>query len=288
MITQVEASRITRVSLDSGVDVHLVHNAALEALLFDRNLIELPFRKTCLAASEFFLRHITDELAAAATLAELVILSKGLAYQLGEAYASVIGENLPTNLIATQRRSVLEDEVSIEVTYRRFDAGGETLLIGDTVASGATICSALAQYMQAHTLRSVFVLSYAGSVLGANRIAQFCQQNGIAFRLLYGLAAFGLAPNRFDLSFLDPATIAEPPYVERARLLFSNRAVSAVGWDFGSQSMAPQKYRYLSWVEAKRWDLEGDPALDVAVEPPDREAIERDAPRLLGPDDHPR
>jgi hypothetical protein len=46
--------------------------------------------------------------------------------------------------------------------------------------------------------------------------------------------------------------------------------------------MAPQKYRYLSWVEAKRWDLEGHPALDVAAEPPDLEAIERDAPPLIG------
>ena len=257
----------------------MAHNAALEALLLDRNLVGLPFRQACRAASVFFLQHLADDLEPA-SVAELVILSKGLAYQISDAFAEVFRQNLPMNLIATRRSTVHAEDASIEVAYKRFDAGGDRLLIGDTVASGATICAALDEYSRSHKLRAVTVLSYAGSVVGAERITTYCQSRGIGVSLVYGLAAFGLASNGFDLSFLDPATVAEPQYIEHARGLFLGKAVSAVGWDFGSQSMAPLKYTQLAWLEAQRWGLDGNPAFDVARRPDDLQAIEREAPDL--------
>ncbi len=278
MISEIKGSRLRVIQVGGGIEVVLVQNTALEALLLDRNLIGLPFRSACRAATELFLRHLADELPREAAVSELAILSKGLVYQVADAYGTVFGKNLPMNLIATRRATVDQGVVSIEVTYRRFDAGGSSLIIGDTVASGATMCAALNEYAAAHALVSVTVLSYAGSIVGAERVAAFCSDRGISLRLVYGLAAFGLAPNGFDLSFLDPATVTDPSYVDRARALFAGRPVSAVGWDFGSQAMAPLKYRYLSWIEAERWGLLGTHAFAVAIEPPDRVSVEREAP----------
>lgn len=40
-----------------------------------------------------------------------------------------------------------------------------------------------------------------------------------------------------------------------------------MGWDFGSQVMAPRKYRRLCWVEAEVWGLHGSDCLAVAERP---------------------
>ncbi|GAA1864790.1 hypothetical protein [Actinomadura bangladeshensis] len=266
MITELERSSAELIRDDPRL--YLVHNDALESLLFDRNLMGTGFRAACLRSSRWFIAHLADEYRPEET-AELVILSKGLAYRLAEAVPAETGHNLPTNLIATSRTAVAHDTARIEVPYCCFEAPAETLLIGDTVASGETIITALRRFLDVHPLRRVFVLSYAGTLAGATRIAEFCTNRGIEATFLYGLAAFGLGDNGFDLSFLHPDTVTRAHYVERAREQFSGRPVSAVGWDFGSQSMAPRKYRHLSWVESEIWNLTGADCFEVAEPPGD-------------------
>ena len=248
--------------------VFTVHNTAFEDLLFDRNLTGVEFRRTCLRCSRHLIAHLADELATG-DIAELMILSKGLVYQLADAVAAETGRNLPTNMIATSRASVSDGDARIEVPYACFDAPAATLVIGDTVASGATVVAALRSYVESHPLRRVYVLSYAGTLAGATRIAEFCSRRGIEATFLYGLAAFGLGANGFDLSFLHPETVAHARYVRRAREQFAGKAVSAVGWDFGSQCMAPRKYRRLAWVEAETWGLHGSDEFDAAERPDD-------------------
>ncbi|WP_396452904.1 hypothetical protein [Actinomadura sp.] len=266
MNTELERSSAELVRDDPRL--YLVHNDALEELLFDRNLMGTGFRAACLRSSRCFIAHLADEYRPGQT-AELVILSKGLIYQLAEAVSAETGHNLPINLIATSRTSVAHDTARIEVPYCCFEAPAETLLIGDTVASGETIITALRHFLAVHPLRRVFVISYAGTLVGATRIAEFCANRGIEATFLYGLAAFGLGGNGFDLSFLHPDTLTPARYVDRAREQFSGRPVSAVGWDFGSQAMAPRKYRHLSWVESEVWGLTGEDCFKVAEAPDD-------------------
>ncbi|SFQ49356.1 hypothetical protein SAMN04489713_1424 [Actinomadura madurae] len=252
--------------------IHVVRNAALEELLFDRNLTGVEFRRTCLRCSRHFIAHVVDELAPDDT-AELMILSKGLVYQLGEAMAAEAGRNLPTNMIATGRAAVTQDAAQIEVPYVCFEAPADTLIIGDTVASGATIIAAVRRYLDSHPLRRLYVISFAGTRLGASRIAEFCSKRDVQTTFLYGLAAFGLGDNGFDLSFLHPDTITESVYVDHARRQFEGKAVSAVGWDFGSQSMAPRKYRHLGWIESEVWALGDAKCFAFAEEPDDWSAL---------------
>lgn len=279
---------------DGDPRLYLVHNTALEALLFDRNLTGVAFRRACLRSTRHFIAHLADEYRSAET-SELMILGKGLTYQLAEAVAAETGHNLPTNMIATSRTAVANGSARVEVPYVCFEAPAPTLIIGDTVASGATIVTALRRFLEAHPLRRVYVLSYAGTLLGATRITKLCAEHGVEPTFLYGLAAFGLGANGFDLSFLHPDTITRDSYIKRARKQFSGKAVSAVGWDFGSQCMSPRKYQELCWVEAETWGLNASDCLAVATEPEDwtslaheRAAYEHTLTRLNGtPITHP-
>lgn len=251
-----------------GVTIHVVKNRALERLLFNRNLLGKEFRDACFEASTCFVRHLADEYEVSDT-AELLVLSKGLVYQLSSAVSQETGSDIPTNLIATSRIVVAGHSAKVSVTYSQLEAPARTLLIGDTVASGATIVESLKVYLAKYELERVYVLSYAGTGVGAQRIARFCRQHSVECVFLYGLAVFGLGDNGFDLSFLHPDTIADAEHKERARAQFGGHPVSAVGWDFGSQAMAPRKYRQLCWIEAELWGLHGADCFTVATKPPD-------------------
>ncbi|MFG1874954.1 hypothetical protein ACGFIV_08975 [Sphaerisporangium sp. NPDC049003] len=264
-----DAEDSTAELIKAGTDasrLYVVRNSALERMLFDRNLVGTDFRRACLESSRQFVRHLADEYHPDDT-AELMILSKGLVYQLGDAVAQQCGHNLPLNLVATSRVAVSAESARVEVSYAQIEAPAQTLLIGDTVASGATVVAAVGRYLESHTLKRLYVLSYAGTMGGAERIAAFCAKRGIRSTFLYGLAAFGLGLNGFDLSFLHPETVTRQAYVDRAARQFSGRPVSAVGWDFGSQVVSPRKYRRLCWVEAEVWGLHGSDCLAVAERP---------------------
>ncbi|GAA3826825.1 hypothetical protein GCM10022226_54550 [Sphaerisporangium flaviroseum] len=266
--------------------LYVVRNSALERMLFDRNLVGVEFRRACLESSRHFIGHLKDEYHPDET-AELMILSKGLVYQLGDAVVRQSGHNLPLNLIATSRVAVSAESARVEVSYAKIEAPAETLLVGDTVASGATIVAAVGRYLEKHPLKRLYVLSYAGALGGAEKIAAFCAGRGIRSTFLYGLAAFGLGRNGFDLSFLHPETVTSRVYVERAAKQFSGKPVSAVGWDFGSQVVSPHKYKRLCWVEAEVWGLHDSDCLAVAEKPESwaELAHERAAyVKALGPD----
>lgn len=115
-----------------------------------------------------------------------------------------------------------------------------------------------------------------GSVVGGQAIAAFCRARGIELTLAYGLAAFGLGENGFDLSFLHPDTITSDEYRRRASSIFGGRSVSAAGWDFGSQAQAVRKYQMLCWIEAEQHGLQESSAFQMKEPPVDYRLIRKE------------
>jgi hypothetical protein len=277
-VEQVDQSSLDAVEVENSESTYIATNPWLEELLFDRSLIGTPFSRLCLLSTRAMVSHFAAELADQENVAELILLSKGFQYRLGEAIESVLGYRPQTNFLATSRKRVVGTEVTVEIDYASLDAPARTLIIGDTVASGETVCTALSYYMSHHRLERVLLLSLAGSAVGARRIGRFCAERGVALTIVFGLAAFGLAANGFDLAFLHPETICADRYRARATEVFGQLPVSAVGWDFGSQVQAVGKYRALCWVEAKYWGLEGSDLFAVARQPTDAYQIECEHP----------
>lgn len=278
----VEGSRLVPDAI-AGLDrTFIAENDVLEELLFNRNLIGLEFTARCEEASRLFLQHFADELSVLGDdVAEYMLLSKGLYYWLHNAYARVFGRNLQANFAVTRRLEVSSGGVEIEIPYINVDAPANTLLIGDTIATGASICTALAHYIRVRPVRQVIVLSIAGTVTGARAIATFCNQNDITLTLAFGLACFGLAKNGFDLSFLHPDTITAEKYRRRAEAHFHGKPVSSVGWDFGSQAQAVRKYRMLCALEASLWDLSQSNVFTVAEFNIDRHLVHKEYQAFL-------
>ncbi len=257
--------------VDVGVpSTYIMRCSALEQLLFDRNLTGAGFAAACLRASEAFVSHMEPELrqaSATGVLAELLLLSKGLCYSMGQAVRNALGLNLQLNLVATSRRAVDAHGARIAVTYTNLDAGGTHLIIGDTLATGASVRAALDVFATREEPGHVWLFAIAGSGQGARSVAAYCEERGIALTVVFGLAAFGLAANGFDLAFQHPETVARPEYVERANSSFAGMPISAVGWDFGSQMLAIRRYRQLCWLEARYWGIQPSQVFSDAEEP---------------------
>jgi hypothetical protein len=278
-----EQSLATRVELDDGTLIHVVRNPPLEHLLFDRTIVGAEFEELCSRSTRMFLGHLAPSIAGSdVKLAELMILSKGIYYDLRRQYRDLFGKSLELNLIATKRQSVDGTDVQVIVPYHDYISQASTLIIGDTIASGATISAAIRHYAAQIPLQDVIVLSFAGAGIGAKAIRQTCLELGVNVHFLFALAAFGLGENGFDLSFLHSETITAPEYVDRAHLQFDGRPVSCVGWDFGSQAQAVEKYRALCWAESVHWGLELSDQFKIKEEPQDWSILEREASAFGG------
>lgn len=266
-------------------ECYILENVPLENLLFSRSLMGLDFAQACKQATRYFLEHFARDMMPVEGISELMLLSKGYYYRMYGGFEAVFQRNLPINFVATQRVEISGDSAEVQIPYANLDAAGDRLLIGDTVASGATICAALQHVMSRCAVREVFIFSIAAAEVGIRRIAEFCNVNGIRCHIGVGLALFGLGENGFDLTFLHPQTITASKYRERAEIVYQGLPISVVGWDFGSQSQAPTKYRQLCWIEALRWGPSAERVF-VEREPPEnwwRIEKERDAYRYLPP-----
>jgi hypothetical protein len=91
--------------IDDLPGVHIIRNPALETLMFDRNIIGAEFATLCHAGSRAFVAHMADELPSG-RVAELIVLSKGYAYDMRRAALDELSIELPVNMIATQRVAV--------------------------------------------------------------------------------------------------------------------------------------------------------------------------------------
>jgi hypothetical protein len=271
-------SSMEKIQIDGIDQAFIIMNSELESILFNRNLIGIEFTQKCEAATTAFLRHFEPELTPLIDegLSELMLLSKGMYYWMHNAFAKVFQSNLEINFAATSRAEVTSNSAHVLVPYFNFDAPTANLIIGDVLASGATICTALSRYLEYHKLERVFLFSLAGSIIGGQALARFCHERNIELTIAYSLAAFGLATNGFDLSFLHPDTITNDKYRQLAMLVFKGKPVSAVGWDCGSQAQAIHKYKMLCWLEAEYWGLQDSDVFQLKERPTDIRLVEKE------------
>lgn len=245
-------------------DTYILESPALEAFLFDRTIVGIPLLDAARDATAHWLAALRDLelLDPAGDVAGLTILTGGLYYGLQPAYQAVFGALLPENFIGVRRHLDERRRWFADQHYQSFEAPARTVLIGDTVASGVSVCQGLrtfAQWAASLGLEQVHFFSACGSRIGGQRIRVACAELGLRCTFTHGLAAFGLAAQGWqlpetDLPWLHPDTLTHPRYLERARVAFQDRPVCAIG-DWGLRCKNPRAYLEEWRAEAAFWGL---------------------------------
>lgn len=245
-------------------NTYILESPALEAFLFDRTVVGVPLLNAAREATTHWLAALRDRgrLLADDNVAGLTILTGGLYYGLQPAWQTVFGSLLPENFIGIKRHLDERNQWFADYHYVSFEAPCRTVLIGDTVASGASVSQGLrafADWGRAHGLEQVHFFSACGSRVGGQRIRQACVDLGLKATFTHGLAAFGMAEHGWqlpdtDLPWLHPDTISQPHHLQRAELAFQSKPVCAIG-DWGLRCKNPKAYLKEWHEEAAYWQL---------------------------------
>jgi len=245
-------------------NTYILESPALEAFLFDRTVVGVPLLNAARDATTHWLAALWDNglLTAGDDAAGLTVLTGGLYYGLQPAWQTVFGSLLPENFIGIRRRLDERSRWMADNPYSSFEAPCRTVLVGDTVASGASAAQALrvfGDWGRERGLEQVHFFSACGSRAGARRICQTCAELGLNVTFTHGLAAFGLATQGWqlpdtDLPWLHPDTVTDLRHLRRAETAFRGKPVCAIG-DWGLRCKNPAAYLHEWQAEAAYWHL---------------------------------
>ena len=246
-------------------DTYLLESPALESFLFDRTVVGIPLLNAAREATTHWLAALRDHqlLDPNESVAGLTILTGGLYYALQPAWQTVFGTLLPENFIGVKRHlDERNQQWFADYHYMSFEAPGDTVLVGDTVASGVSLAQgmrAFAQWAIPLGLKKVHFFSACGSRLGGLRIRETCAGLGLRLTFTHGLAAFGMSEKGWqlpdtDLPWLHPDTLTQPHYLKRAQQAFRGKPVCAIG-DWGMRCKNPKAYLEEWRQEAAYWQL---------------------------------
>ena len=245
-------------------DTYILESPALESFLFDRTVVGIPLLNAAREATVHWLAALRDNrlLASTEDVAGLTILTGGLYYGLQPAWQTVFGSLLPENFIGVKRHLDERNQWFADYHYVSFEAPCQTVLVGDTVASGVSVSQgirAFAEWAIPRGLKQVHFFSACGSRVGGQRIRETCARLGLKCTFTHGLAAFGMAEKGWqlpdtDLPWLHPDTITQPHYRQRAEAAFQGKPVCAIG-DWGMRCKNPKAYLHEWQEEAAYWQL---------------------------------
>jgi len=196
------------------------------ALLSQQWLAGKDVQRLAEDASTVFL-HIAKEHGplkglAPAQICEVVLLCGGIYYGIGKAFLRVFGKAAQQCFIGIKRYQEPDGSWKANASYSNFEAlkDNATLVIGDTIASGATMAKAISTIKEEvlrrnMRLNSIIVFSLAGGVDGVRRLRAVEEELRAiwpGFRMYYYGAEgiFHVEPNGTDMPFNNPNTVLTP------------------------------------------------------------------------------
>ncbi len=201
----------------------------------------------------------------AASVAELVLLSGGLYYQLNAGFKKKFKIALPQCFIGIKRRRVegTEGGFIALATYENFESLPESanIIIGDTVATGATMQKSLYRLLDAMherklRLKNIVICSLACSVTGAEIIKEAGEKvaaefPGAKIHLIAAEELFHLMPNGTDMRFLHQEAVMPDETKERVLKKYGRylgREMKCAVFDWGTRCKNPARH-YAEFLE---------------------------------------
>lgn len=149
-------------------------------------------------------------------ICELIFLAGGLYYNLNSGFKSITNEALPQCFIGIKRQRVegKEGNFTAVATYENFESlpDNATVIIGDTIATGATLQKGINILIDAveernYKIKNLIVCTLAGSVTGGEKLKEIetkLKKEFPGFNLYFYACEqlFHLMPDGTDLRFL--------------------------------------------------------------------------------------
>jgi hypothetical protein len=201
----------------------------------------------------------------ASSAAELMLLSGGLFYQLNSGFRKKFRLALPQCFLGIKRQRLegTEGGFSAVATYENFESlpDNANIIIGDTIATGATLQKAVGYLLAAlaerkSRLESLTMCSLACSVKGAQAVKEAGKSVLAAFpeakvHLVVAEELFHLMPDGTDMRFLYPGAVM--PQETRGRILRLygeelGREMKCAVFDWGTRCKNPIRH-YAEFLE---------------------------------------
>ncbi len=196
---------------------------------------------------------------------ELVYLSGGLYYSLNYGMKSICGEVLPQCFLGIKRSRIegSEGKFNAYATYENFESlpNNATVLIGDTIATGATLQKGLQHLFDAleekkYTLDKLIIFTLAGSTTGAVLLKETEKKLRSYFpnAKLYFFACeelFHLMPDGTDLRFIHETSLAPEEtnmYTREVYGEFLGKEMKCAVFDWGTRCKNPL-HHYKEFLE---------------------------------------
>lgn len=256
---------------------YIVCSQATRDVLYRPHLAGIELQKAMERVGEVLVKSIT-EIALDGTkrekAVELVYLSGGLYYNINHGFKQVHNFAIPQCFIGIQRVRVegTEGQFSARVGYENFESlpDNATVIIGDTIASGATMIKGL-QYLEDQLFEKNFKLdklvisTIAGSTEGTRRIKKAVEKlksshPGLKTYFIAGEQFFTLMPDGTDLRFLEHDSLM--PEETRQYTLSTygewlGAKMKCAVFDWGTRCKNPAKH-YLEFLEFVEKELESN------------------------------
>ncbi|MEK9186361.1 MAG: hypothetical protein AAB885_02115 [Patescibacteria group bacterium] len=240
--------RVQRQDLPSYT--YIISNPDSQKIHFDPTITDFELSKLSTRCNETFLKFAKllglFRGARAKDVCELILVSGGFYYHLNQAFYSVFGYSLPAGFIGVRR--VLGDKPRGAITYNNFEAIPENniTIIGDTIATGATLIDSIRYYLAKHPkVKKIIIFTIAGASSGARRLAdlekEIKRKYGTELYVFFSDGIFGLDKNQTDMRYFhrDSILASESAAAAEKKLgRFLGERLCVI-WDWGQRNKDP-------------------------------------------------
>lgn len=194
---------------------------------------------------------------------EFILLAGGLYYNLNYGFKKVQNRALPTCFLGIKRQRIegTEGEFRAVSTYENFESlvDDVTILIGDTIASGATIVRSIGDLENAlreknYKMENLVIISLACSTEGARKLKKLEEKIEGNLYLIVAEQLFHVMPDGTDLRFLKEDSImpeeSKEYTLEKYGEILGKEMKCAV-FDWGTRCKNPKKHyeEFLEFAE---------------------------------------
>lgn len=252
-------------------NTYILSSAASRGILYKPHIAGKELQAAMEKLSPLFMEAATDkalEGTKVEDIVEFVLLAGGLYYYMARGFRELHGYALPQCFLGIKRQRVegKEGEFRAVSTYENFESlpNDATVIIGDTVATGATIVRAIkdleaAAAEKSGSIKKLIICSLACSTEGARRLRKLEERMmaadpGFRLYLIVAEQMFHLMPDGTDLRFLKEDVVA-PEETRRYTMErygeFLGKEMKCAVFDWGTRCKNPKKHyaEFLDFAE---------------------------------------